>query len=214
MNTTFSLGLSLFCLLFIGCAAQSQSARPADLSVRLIYQMSEKQALDLVHSAFEATLAGIKIYKTKDPRRGFFAIEEIEQGDVRYARFMAKTYVYMVHVLPAQGKNPTGAIVNGYYFNATGSGDLESGPARSDKLKAHLQELFEKTGSGVSVTDTARGHLATQAEAPQKAVMIKNEKTTSDDVFEQLKKLKELLDQEVITEEEFSNKKKELLDRI
>ena len=37
---------------------------------------------------------------------------------------------------------------------------------------------------------------------------------TDEDAFTKLKKLKELLDQGVITEEEFQKKKEELLDRI
>jgi len=81
-------------------------------------------------------------------------------------------------------------------------------------LKAHLQEAFGKTGQGVAVSDVTGGQYETKSGKPQKTVLIKNEKTTSDDVFEQLKKLKELRDQEVITGEEFRSKKKELLDRI
>jgi len=105
MHAMNIFGLVLFGLLIFGCASQLPSTRPGDLSVEVIYRISEQDALDLAYSAIDATLPGTKIYKTKAPRRGYYTLEEVEEGDVRYARFKAKTYIHMVHVLPAQGKD-------------------------------------------------------------------------------------------------------------
>lgn len=209
-----NLGLSLFCLLILACASQSLPARPGDLTISRIYRISPKQALDLVHAAMQEALPDARINKAEAPRRGFFAIEEVEQGDVRFARFQAKTYLHTVYVLPAQGKDEKGAAVSGCIFHVSGSGDLESGSAHSALLKNYLEEVFENTGRAVAVTNAVTGDFRTAPGQPQKDVQMADEKAPSDDVFEKLKKLKDLLDQKVITDEEFQNKKRELLDRI
>jgi len=211
---TINLGLSLICLLILACASQSSPTRSEDPAIGRIYKISEHQALDLVRAAMQEALPDTKIYKTKDPRHGFYAIEEIEQGDKRFARFQAKTYIHFVHVRPAHGRDDKGAAVSGYYLRVSGSGDLESGPSRSARLKNRLEEVFEKTGRAVAVTEAAAGDFRDPAEQRQTDVRIEDEKAPSDDVFEKLKKLKQLRDQEVVTEEEFQNKKRELLDRI
>ncbi len=214
INAALSIGLGLLCLLLMACASQSTPARPADKTVDVIYRVSQQEALELAHSALGATLRDTKIYENKDPRSGFYAVEEVAPGDARYARFLAKAYIHRVHVMPAQGMDKTGSKVAGHYFTVSGVGDLESGPAHSAQLKVRLVEAFERTGRGVAVTNVAAGFSGTETGQPQKAVLVENEKPSSENVFEQLKRLKELRDQEVITDGEFRKKKSELLDRI
>lgn len=69
----------------------------------------------------------------------------------------------------------------------------------------------DKTSGGIP------SEKPTVKEAPATVVpmaTVKEQPAKDDDVFLKLKKLKELRDQKIITEEEFQSKKKELLDRI
>jgi hypothetical protein len=56
--------------------------------------------------------------------------------------------------------------------------------------------------------------VESKASAGAPTAPVKESPGKDDDVFTKIKKLKELRDREIITEEEFQNKKKELLDRI
>jgi hypothetical protein len=190
-------------------------ARPVVVPGGVIYRLSESQALNLAHETLAAMLPDAKIYPAQGPRRGFYATEEKGHGAPNYARFLVETYTHYVYVLPAQGRDAAGQKVSGYYVEVSGNGVLPSGSAHNDQLKAALHEAFEKTGKAVAVSEVESAGYATPAPEPQPTMAPEAQKAPpAADVFEQLRKLKELRDEGVITEEEFREKKKTLLDRI
>jgi hypothetical protein len=214
VNPASRIGRLLICLLVVGCSSHYPAARPVDVPGGVIYRISEPEALNLARTTLAAMLPEVKIYPTQGARRGFYATEEKVHGQPNYSRFLVETYTHHVFVMPAQGLDPAGRKVTGYYVEVSGSGVLASGPPHNDQLKAGLRQAFEKTGQGVAVSAVESASYANVAPEPQASVPPDVPTAPGQDVFEQLKKLKELRDQDVITEEEFQEKKKLLLDRI
>jgi hypothetical protein len=104
--------------------------------------------------------------------------------------------------------------VSGYYVEVSGSGVLPSGRQHNDQLKVQLHKAFEQTGQAVKVSQVESATYTNPGWEPKESAPSEAGKAPGQDIFEQLKKLKELRDQNVITEEEFQEKKKSLLDRI
>jgi hypothetical protein len=176
--------------------------------------MAEAEALSLAQATLAEMLPDAKIYPTQGSRRGFYATEEKAHGQPSYARFLVETYTHRVYVLPAQGLNPAGERVSGYYVEVSGSGVLPSGRQHNDRLKAQLHIAFEQTGQAVKVSQVESAAYTNPGWEPKESAPPEAGEAPGPDIFEQLKKLKELRDQDVITEEEFQEKKKSLLDRI
>jgi hypothetical protein len=234
-------------LLFFGCAAKGMDKNAArnavDDTKKIVYQVTEHKALELVQWALEQTLSDHKIRPLKKPRVGFFVHEHEQKGHYKYARFRDATFIYEVDLLRVSGSTAQGQSVIGYTYALKGDGDLKTGPEKLTRLSQQLEDGFERTGQAVTVsslrpekpvppvispgTSPTSDTTSTMAppdkramkEAPAAVVPMTNAKEqpvgeAEDDVFEKLKKLKSLFDQGIITKEEFQVKKKELLDRI
>lgn len=223
-----------------GCSGYIPKTAPLNESSGVIYQVSEQQALDLVHWAMRQALPDEKIYKLGQPRVGLFVHEIVRPGDLRWARFKETTYIYEVELRLSQGIGPNGDRVTGYTYALNGNGDLETGPDNLAAIERFLKQAFEQTGRAATVTAvsdfkpgppkisspappaSAAGPASQKpaapvmapAPVPEKPAVKGPEPVPSGDVFEKLKKLKELNDQGIITDKEFEAKKKELLDRI
>ena len=119
----------------------------------------------------------------------------------------------MTHILqqvlvhPAIGLDKNGEKVAGFYFEVSGAGTSGSGRAKNVQVFEKLQELLNDTGKGVYVSSLQAGHYKSKG-------TVHDPKSTANDPFHQLEKLKELFDRGVITKEDYDAKKKELLDRM
>lgn len=216
----------------MGCSGYVPKTVPSGQTSGVIYQVNEQQALDLVHWSMRQALPEQKIYKLAQPRVGLFVHETVRPGDLRWARFKESTYIYEVDLRQSQGIGPQGDRVTGYTFGLKGSGDLVTGPENLAAIERLLKQAFDQSGRPVSVTSasdfkpgppmfppepsevSAPGAATPDTAAPEGPVVEKPVPQITDDVFDKLKKLKELLDQGIITREEFETKKQELLDRI
>lgn len=239
------ISLCLSSLFFFGCAgkgvAKDAAHHAADDAKKIIYQVTEQEALELAQWALEQTFADQLIRRLKKPRVGLFVHENEQKGHYKYARFRDATFIYEVDLLRVSGSTTQGQSVVGYTYALKGDGDLKTGPEKLTLLGQQLKKGFEKTGRAVTVSSTrpakplppvfspeappaddtisTDGTIETPVvkEAPATVVpmaIAKDKPADEEDVFVKLKKLKELLDQGIITEEEFQLKKKELLDRI
>lgn len=239
-RSVFILIILVTCLagaVMMGCSSNALKTDPFGEPSGVIYQLTEQEALDLAHWAVREALPEQKIYKLSQPRIGLFVHEELRPGDVRYARFKATTFIYEVDILLSQGIGPQGEQISGYTYAIKGGGDLKTGPDNLARIAKLLKETFDQTGRAVAVTSASPlkpgppiisspppTQPATGASPPAAAVpaaaapanssVKEPEPVPTGDVFENLKKLKELYDQGIITREEFETKKKELLDRI
>jgi len=217
---------SLAVFAMAGCSGYIPKTDPLSESSGVIYQVSEQQALDLVHWAMRQALPDEKIYKLGQPRVGLFVHEIVRPGDLRWARFKETTYIYEVELRLSQGIGPNGDRVTGYTYALNGNGDLETGPDNLAAIERFLKQAFEQTGRAATVTAVSdlkpgppiitspAAPVMAPTPVPETPAVKGPEPVPSGDVFEKLKKLKELNDQGIITDKEFEAKKKELLDRI
>ena len=217
-------GLAVFAI--AGCSGYIPKTAPLSESSGVIYQVNEQQALDLVHWAMRQALPDEKIYKLGQPRVGLFVHEIVRPGDLRWARFKETTYIYEVELRLSQGIGPNGDRVTGYTYALNGNGDLETGPDNLAAIERFLKQAFEQTGRAATVTAVSdlkpgppiitspAAPVMAPTPVPEKPAVGEPEPAPAGDVFEKLKKLKELNDQGIITDKEFEAKKKELLDRI
>jgi hypothetical protein len=213
---SFSLRIAflLLCLILGGCSPRYPAARPVEAPDGVIYRIAETQALNLAKTALAETLPEVKIYPLKGAQRGFHATEEKTHGQPNYARFLVETYTHYVYVLPAEGIDSTGEKVSGVFVKVSGSGVLASGRPHNEQLKARLSRELDGTGTGVKVSRLESVDHAAPAPEAQEGPKEAQQGATGQDVFDQLRKLKELRDEGVITEEEYQEKKRALLDRI
>ncbi len=237
-----NVALFVFFSVFLvsGCTTKSFFGTPAETYSGNIYQLSEGSALQIAYGAIQSTLPNIPIMETtKDENKGFTIFQTVSPNhDARYDRFHEKDFIYTVYIYSAEGVDPNGATRTGYYFVANGQGNLPTGPDTLAKLQNTLLERFEKTGTVVTITDGKPGQhdpapiyqphkdtvqapvttpvqtSPTYSEQKPKPEPATVQPAPSKDTFEKLKSLKQLYDQGVIDEEEFEEKKEELLDRL
>lgn len=230
-------GLCLASFTAVGCTGYTPRKTHLNESpTGLIYQVSEQEALDLAYWAMHEVLPEQKIYRLAKPRVGLFVHETVRPGDVRYARFKEATYIYEVDLLRVEGVDPRGDRIEGYMYHVRGNGNLDAGPDHRDKLARKIEAVFDQTERGTAATAVSKMKeappaIASPAPVPTKAfepaapqapeapvspppAAVEQPAPSGDDVFNKLEKLKRLLDQGIITQEEFNAKKKELLDRI
>ncbi len=206
----------------MGCSGYTPTTKLVEESSSgIVYQVSEQEALDLVYGAMHEVLPEQKIYQPAKPRVGLFVHEQLRPGDVRYARFKETTYIYEVDILRVEGTDSRGNTISGYTYAIKGNGDLKAGPGNLAKIDQKIKSTFDQTDRGimataVSVQEAAPPAISSPPPAPApKASAVEQPKAPSEnDAFEKLEKLKKLLDQGIITQEEFDAKKRELLDRI
>lgn len=193
-----------------GCSTHFSTLKPEGSSTQVIYTITEEQAFQIAHASLATTLPGRKIEVIDGPIRGYSTS----------FRFVLDTYTQQVLVHAAQGSDPLGKTVRGYYFEVSGSGSaIVQGRAKNIELFERVADAAKATGRGVSVTGVERigytnakwrlgeGAAQTGTTSPASA-------NTREDVLNSLERLKGLRDREVITDQEFETKKKELLERL
>jgi hypothetical protein len=193
-----------------GCSTHFSTLQPDGAGERILYAVPEAQAFQIARGSLATTLPGRKI--------------EIIDGSVRgystYYRFVLDSYTQEVRVYAAQGTDLIGKKVSGYYFEVSGSGSsIVRGRGINVELFERLTESAKSTGKGIVVTAVERiGY--TNAKWPfdeddmRKSTSPAASATNRNDALNSLERLKGLRDREVITEDEFQAKKKELLDRL
>lgn len=225
------------CLLFIlfticlggfwlgGCttvgSAQSGMGRQ---SVNRIYQVSTQEAISLSSEVLADVLPDSRVLRLNKPRFGLMVHQTHQSGDAKYARFREKDYIYELDLMAMEGHTSKGERVAGFIFSIQGRGNLEAGPGNVDKIGQRLSAIFEASGRPVAIVAAREADPASQRptidqQVPPQVVPRATDPAfetvpADNDTFTKLKKLKELLDEGVITEEEFQLKKKELLERI
>ncbi|MEJ2156989.1 MAG: SHOCT domain-containing protein [Desulfobacteraceae bacterium] len=241
-------------LVFSGCTGASLNKKAAGKGADdVIYQVTEKEALDLSGWAVNQVFPEMKVFRLKKPRVGYFIHEVNKPGHYRIARFKETSYFYELDMVKVQGSSERGDNVVGYTYAVKGDGDLKHGPEKLALLEKKMFEAFDQSGRAISVAAVkpikrtgppklskekpsgtpsavpsagaskppALPPVAAPApeppmvkEAPSSSGSAEKLPESDEAVFIKLKKLKELRDQGIITEEEFQTKKKELLDRI
>jgi hypothetical protein len=210
MNLIKLCGYSLLLVVvLLGCATSFSTLQHENPNQKAIYLISEEQAFDIALSSFNRVLPGMAVTDVDGPPRGYSATQ----------RRIIDSYFHNVSVIPALAKDAELKGIQGYYFEVSGSGTLEYGPATNRELFSTVLSAAQATGKSVYVSDVLIGTYKwagwkNEQGDNQRRYAIGENIGNNNDVFNQIEQLKVLRDKDAITDEEYQNKKKELLDRI
>ena len=208
MRRSVFLGF-IIALIAGGCSTHFSTLKPEGSLSQTIYTITEDQAFHIAHAALVTKLPGRKIEVIDGPVRGYST----------YFRFVLDTYTQQVLVFAAQGLDPSSKVVRGYYFEVSGSGSaIVQGRAKNVELFERVTEAAKATGKGTLVAGVERvAYTNTNWRLNQSSTptgVNPPRSNTREDVLNSIERLKGLRDRDVITEQEFETKKKELLERL
>ncbi|WP_373034019.1 SHOCT domain-containing protein [Sulfurovum sp.] len=192
--------ISLFALLsFIfllnGCSTKFTTTESENGTI--LYKLEEKEAFKIAHHSMLNVLPGRKITIIDGPTKGYST----------YFRSGLDTYSQQILVFPASGIDQSGNKVSGYYYEVSGSGSsFVQGRAKNVSLYETLNKKLQETNSGVIVTNLKNEKYS--------STISGNFSEENNEAFDNLERLKELYDKGILTEEEYKNKKAELLEKI
>jgi hypothetical protein len=203
-------------LLFVAFALTACSTHNTTLISRdkgqVIYRLSEEQAFTMVIDAYAWTLPKQSLDDITGPRRGYESTW----------RWGLDTYSQKTLVVPAVGTDAHGGEVRGYYFEVSGSGSSGSGRSKNIDLFRRLQAALDASGTAVVVTNLREGsyetdgraYLGRSRDAWEVAASRPPATKGQSPVADQLRDLKNLCDQGLITEQEYEAKRRQILDRM
>lgn len=200
------LALLLLSLLS-GCATNFSTLQTESSHTQFLLAVPEEQAFQIAFSSFNLVLPGYEITDVDGPTKGYSA----------NFRFLLDTYSQQVMVIPASAKDHEGRGIRGYYFEVSGTGSSGQGRAKNVQLFETVSASARSTGKYVAVSGVTRdsytGARWKQGDAARSSAALQT-KTDGPDAVTQIERLQQLRDRGAITEDEFQQKKKELLGRI
>jgi hypothetical protein len=213
MNRAWSAVASviLATLPLAGCSTHNTTLARGDGQV--IYRISEEQAFTMTLDAFAEVLPKQSLFDITGPRRGYQST----------FRMMLDTYSQKVLVIPAVGIDAKGREVHGYWFDVSGSGTAGiSGSAKNRELHRRLQEALDATGTAVGITNLREGRYETDGrayraqgrDASEAGPKARPLPSSGPNAAEQLRELKKMHDEGLITREEYEAKRRTILDRM
>lgn len=155
-----------------------------------IYELEIKQASELAHKAIEDIVPSKTIGEMQNGT-GYFATE----------RLLIDEQTYSIKLVPFTGEAKD-RKVDGFSFDVYSDGTLFHGPHTTRKLLEHTINLFDQTGRGVLVKNISPRELK---------VDTKNKFDKNETIDQKLIKIKQLFENNLISENEYSAKKAKLL---
>jgi hypothetical protein len=178
---------------------------------KVIYRLSEEQAFTMVLAVYAEVL----------PKQ---SLDDISSGTRRgYEstwRWGLDTYSQKVLVIPAIGSDPAGREVRGYWFEVSGSGSSGSGHSKNLDLYRRLREALDATGTAVVVTNLREDRYETDGSAYRAGGRDAREaapprsRVPRGGPADQLRELKTMHDQGLISDQEYEAKRRQILDRL
>ena len=145
------------------------------------------------------------------PGRKITILDGQVKGYTTYFRFVLDTYTQQILIYRASGQNTKGEKIFGYYYEVSGSGSsFVQGRAKNVKLFETLNSSLKSTNSAVSITGLKKENYLTN----NPTQFLLNPKGSKNEIYDNLEKLKKLYEDGVITENEYKQEKKELLDEL
>jgi len=200
-----------------GCTHNTTLVRRGPGDGRVIYRLSEEQAFTIARGAFAELLPDRKLFDITGNRRGYWTTY----------RFGIDHYSQRVLVVPAVGTDSTGHEVRGYWFDVSGKGTaIIAGGTKNRALYHRLQEAADATGTAVPVTNVhegryetdGRAYLAGGRPASEAAVASRSPAAASrpanGSTADQLRQVKAMRDEGLISDEEYEAKRRQVLDRM
>lgn len=176
---------------------------------QVIYRISENQAFTITLDAFAEVL----------PKQSLFDITGVRRGYQSTWRWGLDTYSQKVLIIPAVGTDATGREVHGYWFDVSGEGTSGSGMAKNRALYRRIQESLDATGTATVVIKVRDGRYETdghayRAKGRDAREVVPASPPSGRSVADQLRELKALHEQGLITDEEYEKNRKQILERM
>ncbi len=210
-----STRVALVALVLVALAAAGCSTHNTTLLDRgagkVIYRVSEEQAFTMVLAAYAEILPKQSLYDIVDgSRRGYESTW----------RFGLDTYSQKVFVIPAVGSDAGGREVRGYWIEVSGSGSSGSGHSKNVDLFRRLRDALDATGTAVVVTGLKETRYETDGSAYRaggrdaREVVAPGSRRPTGGPADQLRELKTMRDQGLISDQEYEAKRRQILDRM
>jgi hypothetical protein len=190
--------IALTCaLLPIGaCSRHEEIGLDATTGRQRIYVLSDVEADAIAHGAIVSSFPGRKIEAINGPVRGYST----------YIRVIIDTFSQQVLIKPVTGRRADGAAIDGYGFEVSGSGTAGiQGNLQNAHFGRTLQASLDATGKAVEVVSVAPRALPSSQSARS---------DEGSDTARQLRSLRDLFDQGLISAVEYDNKRREILGRL
>lgn len=162
-----------------------------------IYAVSDAEADAIAHGAIVSSFPGRRVEVISGPIRGYST----------YTRMMLDTFTQQVLIKPVSGQTAEGRSIDGYVFEVSGSGtSVIVGGIQNGNFADALQRSLDGTGKAVDVVGTSPRLVASlPPQQPSRG---------GGDTAQQLRALKDLFDQGLISATEYDQKRRDLLSRI
>jgi hypothetical protein len=169
-----------------------------------VYRVSQEQAFAIAYNAIATVLPGRKISE----------IDGAVKGYSTWFRFVLDTYTQQVLVIPAKGTTVTGDVVEGFYFEVSGSGSsVIQGRAKNVALYEAIQSELGRLNVGMVVSQIERGSYKGPVFATNGGV-AEPPKRSSSSAADRLTELKSLLDRGLISEKEYAGQRAKIIESL
>ena len=192
------------------CSTHFDTSKQEGVEGRTIYRLTQNQAFAIAYNSIVAVLPGRKITEINGPVRGYQT----------YLRFVLDTYTQVVMVIPAKGTTSSGEVIDGFYFEISGRGSLFiQGKIKNTELRDTIQAELDELNVAVVVARVEGRPYETEekikpAEPTGQAAPASPTPPGEKTAEERLKKLKELYDQGVITEDEYNSQRAKIIESL
>src|SRR5262245_14771840 len=205
------LTLSLVALWIAGCSAHSTTLVWDEPNARqVIYRISEDMAFRTALEAYAALYPNKSVDDVVEGRRrGYNADERSWAGDVWH---------HTILVIPAIGTDSAGNEVRGYWYDYDGGGTFAPTTERTTGLMQFVRTRLE--GTAVVVTKVRDGSYETDGRAylgmkrDARDILPALRRVPAQSNAGRLNELKSMRERNLITEEEYQTKRRQILDRM
>lgn len=183
------------------CSTHFDTSQQEGVDGRTIYQLPQEQAFAIAYNAIATVLPGRKISEIDGPVKGYST----------WFRFVLDTYTQQVLIVPAKGISKSGAPVEGFYFEVSGSGSsIVQGRAKNVSLYETIQAELDKLNVAVVVPQIERESYKEPVFAT-KGGPTGSPQPGGGTVADRLDELKDLWDRGLISEKEYSDQRAKII---
>jgi hypothetical protein len=172
----------------------------------IIYELPEDKIFQIVYQEMHKIVDNEIINEMDGPERGFFT----------RLTFGPDWYDVKVKIVPVEGPDGAGRMVRGYFVELGGKGTYPTN--RPEQISKNILGRLNETRTAVQVTsfkkvDYSRDRDRWRLNAAP-SVREPSNLSPSRNVYDDLRELKKLSDEGIITQEEYEQKRKILLQKI
>lgn len=183
-----------------GCYSAHKTTLKTDTGYNL-FAIDERTVFEIVYVEFRSAVDDALIEELDGPERGFrttltFGLDE---------------YDLVVRIIPAEGELPDGTSVSGYFVELAGKGTFPTSTPR--KLMQAIEERLQETGTATTVSSYRPAEYVLQR---QRWRLSENPDSPTEvsSPAERLQHLEKLLEKGLISEDEYTVKRRQIIEQL